>query len=238
MWRFYYTIARNIIRLPRIIADMRTRAEHPEKYTEADCYEYIRYVVGLMQKTGHIRTKGYGIENLPKEGGYMLYPNHQGKYDAYAVVAAHETPCTVVMDKAKSYTIFIREIIDMLKGKRMDINDTRQALTIIKEITQEVAKGRRYILFPEGGYAKDQKNNLGDFKAGCFKIVLKSKVPIVPVALVDSWKVFNSWQITPVTTQVHFLEPIYYEEYQDLKTIQIAELVKERIQKKLDEVCA
>lgn len=94
------------------------------------------------------------------------------------------------------------------------------------------------MLFPEGGYAKDQRNRLGTFKAGCFKIVLKSKVPIVPVAIIDSYKVFNSWQLTPVTTQVHFLEPIYYEEYKDMRTPQIADMVKERIQKKINEVTA
>lgn len=236
MWRFYYTIGRNIIRLPKLIAVMRRKIQQTETYSEKDCYEYIRYIVGLMQRTGHIGTEGYGMENLPKEGGYMMYPNHQGKYDAYGIVSVHENPCTVVMDKKKSYIIFIREMLDLLKGKRLDIEDNRQALKIIKEITQEVAEGRRYILFPEGGYAKDQKNSLGEFKPGCFKIVLKSKVPIVPVALIDSYKAFNSWQFTPVTTQVHFLDPIYYEEYKDMKTQQIAELVKERIQQKINEV--
>ena len=32
-----------------------------------------------------------------------------------------------------------------------------------------------------------------------------------------------------VTTQVHFLPPVYYEEYKDMTTAQIAELVKGRI---------
>lgn len=233
MWRFYYTIGRNIATLPKLIATMRQMIEQPEKYSEEDCYSYVKYIVQLMQKTGHIRTEGYGMENLPKEGGYMMYPNHQGKYDAYGIVAAHEKPCTVVMDKDKSFTIFIKELLDTLKGKRMDVHDTRQALTIINEITEEVINGRRYILFPEGTYAKDQKNNLGDFKSGCFKIALKSKVPIVPVALIDSYKVFNSWQLAPVTTQVHFLEPICYEEYKEMKTPQIAAMVKDRIQQKI-----
>lgn len=236
MWRFYYTIVGNIIKWPKIILTMRDMAAKPEKYSEEDCYDYMQYVIDVMKKVGHIRTEGYGMENLPKEGGYMLYPNHQGKFDAYGLVAEHEKPCTVVMDDAKSHTIFIREVIDLLKGKRMDIHDTRQALTIINEITEEVKKGRRYILFPEGGYTKEKKNSLGDFKAGCFKIGLKSKAPIVPVALIDSYKVYNSWQLAPVTTQVYFLEPIYYEEYKDMKTAQIAEMVKTRIQQKIDEV--
>lgn len=215
---------------------MRQRIEHPEIYSEEDCYKYVKYIVGLMQKTGHIQTIGYGTEHLPKEGGYMLYPNHQGKYDGYGIVAVHDKPCTIVMDEAKSHIIFIREIIDMLRGKRMDIHNSRQALTVINEIAKEVAEGRRCILFPEGGYEKNQKNRVGEFKPGCFKIVLKSRVPIVPVALIDSYKVFNSWHWGKVITQVHFLEPIYYEEYKEMKTIEIAEMVKQRIEQKLTDM--
>lgn len=235
MWRFYYTIGRNIFILPGIIQRMK-RLAAPEVYNEEEAYTYVKWVVDTMWRTGHIRTEGFGMENLPKEGGYMLYPNHQGKYDAYGIVSQHELPCSVVMDQAKSHGLFIGEIIDLLRGKRMDIHDTRQAMTVILEMTKEVAEGRRFILFPEGGYAKDQKNVMGEFKPGCFKISLKSKTPIVPVAIWDSYKVFNSWQIKPVKTQVHFLKPIPYEEFQGMKTQEIAEMVKARIQKKLDEL--
>lgn len=236
MWRFYYTIGRNLFRLPKIISTMRHKAAHPEAYPEEDCYAYMQYVCKLMQRTGHVRTETYGTENLPKEGGYMLYPNHQGKYDAYGIISAHARPCTFVMDVEKSRGLFINEIVDMLKGKRLQIDNPRQGLTIINEIAQEVAAGRRYILFPEGGYARDQRNTLGEFKSGCFKIPLKTRTPIVPVAIIDSYKVYNSMQLSPVTTQVHFLKPIPYEEYQGLRTPQIAAMVKERIQQKIHEI--
>lgn len=236
MWRMTYTIGRNLLRLPKLIRTMRQKAAQEENCPEEERYEYVRYIVDLMKRTGHIRTEVFGAENLPREGGYMLYPNHQGKYDAYGIVGAHEAPCSVVMDKDKSYYIFVNEVIDLLRGKRMDIHDARHGLTIINEITQEVKEGRRYILFPEGGYTENQKNTLGEFKAGCFRISLRSQTPIVPVVLVDSYKVFNSWQLAPVTTQVHFLEPVYYDEYKNMKTNQIAVIVKQRIQQKLDEL--
>ena len=57
-----------------------------------------------------------------------------------------------------------------------------------------------------------------------------SKMPIVPVALIDSYKVFNSLNFLPVTVQVHFLKPIPYEEYKEMKTLEIAQLVKRRIE--------
>ena len=61
-------------------------------------------------------------------------------------------------------------------------------------------------------------------------------MPIVPVVLVDTYKAFNSWQLSPVAAQVHFLPPIYYDEFKDMKTVQIAALVQERIQQKLNDI--
>lgn len=235
MWRFYYTIGRNLFRFPGILSRMRKLAKQ-EPYSEQESYDCLKYVTDELLRTGHIHVEGYGMEYLPQEGGYLMCPNHQGKLDAFAVIAAHQTTCTAVMDEAKSYVIFINEIIEMMRGKRLELNNPRKAVGVIKAITDEVAAGRRYILFPESGYTKEKKNTLIDFKAGCFKIALNSKMPIVPVVLVDTYKAFNSWQLSPVTAQVHFLPPIYYEEFKDLKTVQIAAMVQERIQQKLDEL--
>lgn len=236
MLKFIYVIFMNLFRAPYLIPKMRREADHPEIYSEETRYELARHCVRLMKGTGVIRTKAFGQENLPIEGGYMLYPNHQGKYDALGIIHTHKKPCSIVMDKDKSNTILVREFIDLLQGKRLDKKDLRQALTIINEVSEEVKKGRKFILFPEGGYEFNNHNVLGDFKPGCFKIALKTHAPIVPVALIDSYRVFNSFWFGPVTTQVHYLKPIVYEEYGMLKTTEIAELVKKRIQEKIDEI--
>lgn len=236
MLKFYYVILRNIFRIPFVVSKMRKMTKQSGKYSEEERYAYAQYIVELMKKTGAIRTEAYGTENLPKDGGYMMYPNHQGKYDVYGIIATHKNPCTFVMDKTKSYIIFVKEALEMLGGKRLDKEDVRQALTVINEIAEEVKEGARFILFPEGEYEFNNKNIMQDFKAGCFKIALKSKVPVVPVVLIDSYKVFNSYHVGPVTTQVHYLEPILYEEYEGLKTKELAALVREKIQEKIDEV--
>ena len=235
MWRFFYTIGRNAFRLPSVIGHMqKLTAEEP--FDAEKRYAYMRWITDELMRTGHIRVEGYGMEHLPQDGGYMMCPNHQGKFDAYGIIATHEKPCTVVMDEAKSYAPFVKEIIDMMRGQRLELNNPRRAVGVINAITAEVAEGRRYILFPESGYTPDKKNKLIDFKAGCFKIALNSKTPVVPVVLVDTYKAYNSWQLTPVTVQVHYLPPITYEEYKDLKSVQLAALVQSRIQAKLDEV--
>ncbi len=213
----------------RLLADQKP-------FDEVQAYAYLRKVVCIMHRTGRIRTEAYGIENLPEEGGYIIYPNHQGKYDGYAIVSAHKRPCSVVMDKSRSEFPFIREVIDIVKGKRMVPDDLRQSLTVINEVGHEVAQGRRYIIFPEGGYTKEKKNTLSEFKAGCFKASLKSKTPIVPAVLVDTYKALNGCNFRTVRPRVYFLEPIAYEVYKDMKTKEIAQMVYDRIQNKLTEL--
>ncbi|MDD6637605.1 MAG: lysophospholipid acyltransferase family protein [Lachnospiraceae bacterium] len=238
MLKLIYVILMNLHRAPYMIPKMRNRADHPEKYTEEQRYALVHHVIYLMNKTGKITTEAYGLENLPQEGGYMMYPNHQGKYDVLGIMYTHKKPCSFVMDKNKSHTILVREFCDLVQGKRLEKDNPRQGITIINQVADDVAAGKRYILFPEGGYKFNNKNKVCDFKAGSFKIALKSKAPIIPIALIDSYKVFNSFHVGPLTTQVHYLKPIMYEEYKDLKTQEIAELVKQRIQEKIDEVLA
>jgi len=240
MWRYYYTIVKNIFRIPEAIKTMEDIIElskiRPDEFNEETKYRYVQYITDIMQKTGHIKTEVHGEENLPKDGGYMMYPNHQGKYDVYGIISVHKKPCTFVMDIEKSNSIFIKQLVDVLDAKRLDKKNNRQAMKIINEVAKEVENGRKYILFPEGIYDNQKKNNLIDFKAGCFKICLKSKVPIVPVVLIDSYKPYNSWEIGEIKTHIYYLKPILFEEYKDMNTQQIAELVKSRIANKIKEV--
>lgn len=72
------------------------------------------------------------------------------------------------------------------------------------------------------------------FKGGSFKAAVKAKCPIVPVALVNAFMPFDTNTVKPVTVQVHFLEPLLYEEYKDMKTTEIAKQVKDRIQQAIE----
>jgi len=235
MVKFLYVIFMNLFRAPYMIPKMRYQANHPEKYSEKKRYSLVCHAITLMKRTGKICTKYYGEENLPREGGYIMYPNHQGKYDALGIMITHKNPCSFVMDKLKSNKILVSEIVDLVQGKRLDRTDVRQAMTVLNEVAEEVKEGRRYIIFPEGDYVFNNKNKMGTFKAGSFKCALKSKAPIVPVALIDSYKVFNSFTLGRVTTQVHYLKPLLYEEYKNLKTVDIAKIVQERIRKVIEE---
>jgi 1-acyl-sn-glycerol-3-phosphate acyltransferase len=219
-----------------MIPYMRFRTRHPKWFKESSQYKYARNMVNLMKRTGRIYTRAYGQENLPEDGGYIMYPNHQGKYDALGIIYAHDKPCCIVMDEKRSRMPLVSQFIDLVGGKRMDINNARQSVKLFREIADElVQQSKKFIIFPEGGY-DNNKNKVFDFKPGAFKAAVMAKAPVVPVALVDSYKVFEGFSLRKVTTQVHFLKPLYYDEYKEMSTKEIADRVKSMIEEKIAEV--
>ena len=86
MLRFLYVIFMNLSRAPYMIPKLRRMAKNREKYSEEQRYAYVKKAVHYMMKSGKITTEVYGTENLPKEGGYVMFPNHQGKYDALGII--------------------------------------------------------------------------------------------------------------------------------------------------------
>lgn len=234
MIRFIVIIFWNLYRIPYMVLRMRFMTRHRDRFSEEEMYKFAQSEIKAMNDAGKIINESFGHENLPKEGGYVLFPNHQGKYDATAIIYAHEKPCTFVMDKNKSYQFFVREMVNMLRAKRLEINNLRQGLQIINEMTDEVKNGRIFIIFPEGGY-KNNHNRVQEFKPGSFKSAMRAKCPIVPVTLIDTYKPLNSLTVGKVNTKVIFNKPLYYEDYKDLKTPEIADIVKNSIIKTMEE---
>lgn len=228
MIRFIYVIIINYFRIVYAVFKMRFMNTHPDLFTEQERYDFVRDRMIMVNKTGHINIEVNGLDNLPKDGGYVMYPNHQGKHDSLAIITAHEKPCTFVMDDKKSNMILVKEVVDTIGAKRLVIGDVRQNMSVINEITKEVAGGKKYILFSEGGYDHN-KNNVQEFKPGSFKCATRAKAPIVPVALIDTYQPFNSDSLGRCTAKVYFLPPLYYEDYKDKKTPEIAEEVRKRI---------
>lgn len=203
------------------------------EFSEEKRYRMARRCIRIMMRNGRIRTESTGQEYLPREGGYVMYSNHQGKYDTLGIMISHPRPCTIVMDYNRSRIPIVDAFIDLVQGKRLDKSDMKSQMKTILQIAEEVKEGRRYIVFPEGGYDHN-KNDLQEFMPGSFKCATKVRAPIVPVAIIDSYKPFGMNSLRKVTTQVHFLPPIFFEEYQGMTTPQIAELVKDRIAREIE----
>ena len=233
MNRIALMVLRNIHKVPAAYNKLCRYAKNPERYTEAEMYGHIQYILSEAIKGGNVSVEVHGKENIPAENGFLLVSNHQGMFDVLAIVANCDNPMggvyKIELDNKGKGIPLIKEIIRCTKSFAMDRSDVRQSLTVIQNVTEELKKGRNYLIFPEGTRSKNG-NVMGEFHGGSFRCAVKAKAPILPIAVIDCHRILDEKGSNPMSCQVHFLKPICYEEYKDLKTVELADLVKSRIQ--------
>ena len=234
MLRILLMVLRNFWRVPGAWLKLCRYAKHTDRYPEQEKYDHIRYIMNLAVKSGNIDLTVTGQDKLPEQNGFILYGNHQGMFDVVALVATFPRILGAVFKKELANIPFLKQVIACTKSFAMDREDVRQSLTVIQKVTEEVKAGRNYLIFPEGTRSKNG-NVMGEFHGGSFRCAVKAKCPIVPVAFIDSFKVLDQKGCKKVGVQIHFLEPIPFEEYGHLKTVDVAQLVKDRIQQAIDE---
>ena len=201
----------------------------------AEAFAYIKKVTIRANRAGRVKIKAYGIENLPNENGFIMFCNHQGLFDVLVFLESCPKPFSIMAKKEVKNVILLKQVINALGGYPIDREDLRQSMEVIKAITADVLRGKNFLIFPEGTRAPEP-NTMVEFKGGSFKSATKAKCPIIPCALVDSYKPFDENSIKPLTVKLQYLPPLYYDDYKDMKTVEIAELVKSQIKIAMEEL--
>ena len=227
-------VLRNLHIVPGAWFKLCRYAKHTDDYPEIEKWNHIRYILSRAVKSGNVELKVTGVENIPTDRSFLLYANHQGMFDVIALVVSCEKPLAAVFKKELSDVPLLKQIVACTKSFALDRENVRQSLEVIQAVTTEVTNGRNYVIFPEGTRSKNG-NVMGEFHGGSFKCALKAKCPILPVAFIDSFKVLDQKGSAPVSVQLHYLSPIPYEEYQGMKAVEVAALVRGRIEETIQE---
>ncbi len=184
------------------------------KVSYEESFAIIKKVTQKANRAGRVTIEAYGLENIPEEDGFIFFPNHQGLFDVLVFLDSCPRPFSFVAKKEASNIILLKQIIRALGAYAMDREDLKQSMKVICAVTEEVKKGKNFLIFPEGTRSRTD-NQLIEFKGGSFKSATKAKCPIVPCALIDSYKPFDENSIRPVSVKLFYMPPIYYEEYEN-----------------------
>ena len=229
MLRILLMVFQNFWRVPGAWFKLCHYAKNTEKYPEITKWKHIQYIMKMAVNSGNLQFECHGLENIPKEDGFLLYGNHQGLFDIVAIAATCPNPLAAVMKKELKGVPFVEQIRLCTNSFLMDREDLRQSMTVINNVIKEVKAGRNYLIFPEGTRSR-KGNELLEFHNGSFKCALKTKAPVLPVAFINSFKVMDEKGCKPVNVQIHYLKPIYFEEYEGMNTVELASLVRSRIE--------
>lgn len=206
--------------------------KNPINYEES--YQYIKYATKKANKAGRVTIESMGLENIPKDNGFIFYPNHQGLFDMLVFFESCPVPFAFVLKKEVSRIILLKQVIRATGSLSIDRKDLKQSMEVIQTVIEEVKKGRNFLIFAEGTRSREG-NKVIDFKGGSFKAAVKTKCPIVPCALINSFVPFDVKSTKQATVKIIYLPAIYYEEYKDWKTTEIAAEVRNRIQAAIDQ---
>lgn len=158
-------------------------------------------------KMSGARIKIFGEENLPIDRPVLFIGNHQGNFDIALFLSHIKKPKGYIAKIEMQKIPVLRTWMKYLNCVFMDRGNLRKSAESIAEGIKILKSGYSLAIFPEG--TRSRSNEIGEFKAGSFKLATKSKVPIVPVTIKGSYKLMeaNNSMIKPADVEI-YIHPI------------------------------
>ena len=89
------------------------------------------------------------------------------------------------------------------------------------------------VIFPEG--TRSKSNEMGEFKAGSFKLAMKPKAPILPMTIYNMHRAWKGWPFIRQHVYIHFHPIVTPKEYEHLTSQALSNKIRHIIQSKIDE---
>jgi 1-acyl-sn-glycerol-3-phosphate acyltransferase len=120
--------------------------------------------------------------------------NHQGSYDIFALLG-HLPFQFKWLAKKEIFSIPILGWAMKATGYIfIDRQATRETVKAMKNAAEKIHEGMSVVIFPEGSRSPD--GSVQPFKKGGFTLAIKSKVPIIPVAIIGSREIIQKGKLS------------------------------------------
>jgi 1-acyl-sn-glycerol-3-phosphate acyltransferase len=153
----------------------------------------MRFIVWMLIHTFY-RVKELGQENIPDEGACVLVCNHVSFVDALVIGGCIRRPVRFVMD----HRIFKVPVLNFVFRTAGTIpiasakEDPAMLERAYEKIDEYLKAGEVVCIFPEGRITDN--GDLYPFKAGVMRIIERTPVPVIPMALRGLWgSFFSRW---------------------------------------------
>jgi 1-acyl-sn-glycerol-3-phosphate acyltransferase len=166
----------------------------------------LRFIAWLLVHSIY-RLEQQGLEHIPHDGPAVLICNHVSFVDPIVIAAASRRPIRFVMD----HRIFRMPLIGFIfrHMRTIPIAPAREDAALMEQAFAEVARalddGDLVGVFPEGSITSS--GELLPFRPGVQRIVTRTPVPVVPMALRGLWGSFFSRKDGPAMSRPSHLRP-------------------------------
>jgi len=157
--------------------------------------------VALLANGVKVRIEGKG--HLNEKVPYVFMSNHQGSYDIFALLG-HLPYQFKWLAKKELFSIpFFGWTMAAVGYISIDRGGNRDTVEAMNEAARKIRDGMSVVVFPEGSRSPD--GLIQPFKKGGFTLAIKSKVPIVPVAISGSRDIMPKDRLTAAPGAIRIL---------------------------------
>ena len=212
-------------------------------------FTFVSYLFDRKGKMGHyyaklwgkiallanrVKVRVEGMEDLNGKGPYVFMSNHQGYYDIF-VLLGHLPHQFKWLAKKELFSVpFLGWTMAAVGYISIDRGGTRDTVKAMNEAAQKIRDGMSVVIFPEGSRSPD--GLIQPFKKGGFTLAIKSKVPIVPIAISGSRDIMpkDSLTVTPGEIRMLVGHPIEIQHYSLKDRESLMKKVRETISKNFE----
>lgn len=153
-------------------------------------YKFLKFIVCFLFRIIY-RVNIKGIENVPKDGAFIISSNHTHIFDPISIAILTKRQIFFVAKKE----LFKNKILSklFLSIGAIPIDRKNNDLKAIKSCFKVLRKKNILGIFPEGTRVKNI--DINNMKKGVSLIALKNDVDIVPVHIDANYKIFSKINI-------------------------------------------
>ncbi|MFK7861870.1 MAG: MFS transporter [Granulosicoccus sp.] len=147
---------------------------------------FMRFLIWLLIHTLY-RVNKHGLDNIPEQGAAIVAPNHVSFVDALILGGCIKRPVRFVM----YYKIYQIPVLNFIfrTARAIPIAAQKEDETLYTQAFEQMdaalQAGELLCIFPEGQITDD--GQLNEFRSGIIRVLNKTPVPVIPVALQGLW---------------------------------------------------
>lgn len=156
-----------------------------------------------------------GLDNIPKDRALILASNHQGAADILLLLGCLPVNFRFAIKKELFKVPIFGWYLKKAGYFSIDRKLVLSAYRTVEAVIEIIKNGESVLMFPEG--TRTKTGELGKFKRGSLLAALKSKAPIIPIAISGSFNIMKkgSWLFHPCPVKLSVGKPIYIESEAD-----------------------
>lgn len=164
---------------------------------------------------------------------FIFVANHQNLLDILALSAALPYPFGFLAKEELARVPFLGLAIRNSASIFIDKRDARRAVTSLKAAGERIRGGNSVLVFVEG--TRSYSATLQQLKKGAFAVAVEAGVPMVPVTIVDAYRLMNEKNklMRPGTIHIVIGKPIGLEGKTRRDLPELMEEVRDRMNAEL-----